>query len=184
MRVDHNGHASLSEWWEEFLEDVKEWLEEEKEEASTNKDMTTTVGLTGSGALGVGGSVSLGVTFDTKGNVGGSLTINGGGGFPSLGAGGYASINNAPTIYDQEGLGTAVGASGEPGVIAVGGDYNTLVDNANGRTYHGGTVSVTYGLYPTIVEVHGEVGGTWVKGVNIYDVAISAVEFLQSLRLE
>ena len=181
MRVDYNGQVSIDEWWEDFLRDAKEWLEEEKEEASSNDDRTTTVGLTGSGAFGVGGSVSMGVTFDTKGNVGGALTVNGGGGFPSLGVGGYGSVNDAPTIYYQEGWGVAVGASGGPGVIAVGGDYNILIDHANGCAYQGGTVSVTYGLYPTLVEVHGEVGYTWVKGFNIYDMAIVVVEFLQGL---
>lgn len=88
------------------------------------------------------------------------------------------SGNNAPTIFDQGGMGTAVGASGGPAVIAVGADYNMVIDNKNGHTYHGGTVSVTCGLYPTIVELHGEVGYTWVRGFNVYDKAIQIVDFL------
>jgi hypothetical protein len=136
-----------------------------------------TVGKTVSGAFGFAGSLSVGYTFDAKGNIGRSYTINGGGGFPSAGVGVFIAGNNAPTIYHQGGMGTAVGASGGPAAVAIGGDYNTLIDKANGRTYHGGTVSLTYGLYPTIVEVHGEVGYTIVRGFNIYDKAIQIVDF-------
>ena len=32
------------------------------------------------------------------------------------------------------------------------------------------------GFYPTIVEVHGEVGYTWVWGVNVYDVGIALID--------
>ena len=53
-----------------------------------------------------------------------------------------------------------------------------LVDQAEGKTYHGGTFSATVGLYPTVVEVHGEVGTTKVRGCNIYDVLINIVDFI------
>ena len=167
--------------WVGFWKDVEEWFEDKKEEASSNKNVTTTAGGTASGAFGIGGSISLGVTKDTKGNVGLAFTLNGGGGFPSVGVGGYVSLNNAPTIYHQEGWGTVIGASGGPGVIAAGGEYNMLIDADNGCTYHGGTFSITYGLYPTVVEVHGEVGYTWVWGFNAYDVLIDMAEFMQQL---
>ena len=89
----------------------------------------------------------------------------------------YESYNNAPTIYDQRGLGTVLGASGGPGIVAVGGEYNMIIDQSNGKVYHGGTVSATYGFYPTVVEVHGEVGNSWVWGFNIYDFAIGVIDF-------
>ena len=176
-RVDLTGLS-----WREFWENVKEWLEEKKEDAGSNIDGTVTIGITGSAAFGPAVSVSTGYTFDAKGNVGRIFTANGGGGFPSAGVGRYVAFNNAPTIYHQEGLGTAVGASGGPAVINIGGDYNMLIDKTNGRTYHGGTVALTYGLYPTVVEVHGEVGNTWVRGFNIYDKAIQIVDFLLGTR--
>ena len=165
-------------FWNEFWESIEEWLKDKKEQTQKNGDGTLTVGFTISGAFGVGVSYSTGVTLDQKGNVGFSGTINGGGGFPSAGAGGFASITNAPNIFKQEGLGFAIGGSGGPGVIAVGGDYNMLVDQAEGKTYHGGTFSATVGLYPTVVEVHGEVGTTKVRGCNIYDVLINIVDFI------
>ena len=106
------------------------------------------------------------------------LTFNAGGGFPSAGVGAFESINNAPTIHEQAGLGTAVGASGGPWVVAVGGDYNMLINQDKNCVYHGFTSTATYGFYPTIVEVHGEVGHTWVRGVNIYDVGINIADFM------
>lgn len=41
----------------------------------------------------------------------------------------------------QKGLGTAVGASGGPG-LAGGGEYNMIIDRTTGKVYHGGTVAV------------------------------------------
>ena len=174
---DHSGR--LPQWLDNWLNDFKEWLKNEKEEASSNTNITLALGSTASGAFGVGASVSRGITIDTKGNVGCIRTVNGGGGFPNLGLGGFVSLNNAPTIYYQAGLGSAVGASGGPLCVAVGGDYNMMVDTVNGNTYHGCTITATYGLYPTIVEIHGEVGYTWVRGGNIYDVVIGFVEHMQ-----
>ena len=176
MRIDLTGHS-----WREFWEDVREWLEEKKEDAEKNGDGTVTFGATASGAFGFATSISVGYTVDAKGNIGSSSTISGGGGFPSAGVGLFIAGNNAPTIYHQGGMGTAVGASGGPAVFAIGGDYNMLIDKENGCTYHGGTVTASYGLYPTFVELHGEVGYTWVSGFNIYDRAIQIVDFLLSL---
>ena len=173
-RIDPTGHK----WMEPLWEHVRDQLISEKEKATTSRNKTTSTGLTASAAFGVGVSVSLGLTKDTKGNVGVALTINGGGGFPSLGAGGYKSESNAPTIYHQEGWGAVVGASGGPVAVAVGGEYNMMIDQDNNCTYHGATVSATYGFYPTLVEVHGEAGYTWVWGTNVYDAAIAFVEFI------
>lgn len=106
------------------------------------------------------------------------LRTNGGGGLPSASAGAFASVNNTPTIYDQRGLGTAVGASGGPWLVAVGGDYNTLINQDKNCVYHGFTLAGTYGFYPTIVEAHGEAGYTWVWGFNKYDVAIDIADFM------
>ena len=156
----------------------KKMLEDKKEKAATNVDITSTVGVTANGAFGAAGSASLGLTEDTKGNVGISFTINGGGGFPSAGVGAFLSVNNAPTIYEQSGPGTTVGASGGPWAVAVGGEYNILINEEENCVYHGATFSGTVGLYPTIIEVHGEVGYTWVWGFNIYDVAISLADFM------
>ena len=180
--VDTSGH--WSQWLEDKLEDFKEWLEEEKEEASSNADITLVVGGTGNAAFGAAASGSSGLTIDTKGNVGRITTTNGGGGFPGLGVGLFVSINNTPTIFAQEGLGTAVGASGGPWVVAVGGDYNMIIDTKNAKTYHGGTLNVSYGFYPTVVEIHGEVGYSWVEGVNLFTVAIDAIDYLLSLGKE
>ena len=173
-RVDPTG----KKWLKPFLNHVRDQLIREKENAAANRNETTSTGLTASAAIGIGVSASLGLTKDTKGNVGVAFTINGGGGFPSAGAGVYKSKSNAPTIYHQEGFGAVVGASGGPAVVAVGGEYNMTIDQDNNCVYHGATVSATYGFYPTIVEVHGEAGYTWVRGTNIYDAAIAFVEFL------
>ena len=62
--------------------------------------------------------------------------------------------------------------------MAIGADYNMLINQDADTVYHGATVSVTGGLYPTIVEAHGEVGYTWVWGVNVYDVAIAFMDFI------
>jgi len=43
------------------------------------------------------------------------------------------------------------------------------------------SLRITAGLYPTVVEVHGEVGNTWVWGFNIYDVAIQIIDFFLGL---
>ena len=176
MRQDVTGQS-----WKTFLNKVKDWLVQRKEKAETNNNITTTSGFTGSAMFGGGVSGSLGVTKDTKGNFGIAITTNAGGGFPSVGAGMFSSVNNAPTIYEQEGLGTTVGASGSSGVVAVGGEYNIMINQATGDVYHGVTVSVTGGLYPTPVEVHGELGYTFIWGFNIYDVAIGAVDWLSKI---
>lgn len=147
-----------------------------KEEAKSNEDGTETVGVTGSAAFGAALSGSLGITRDNKGNMGIALSFNVGGGFPSAGAGGYKTTTNAPNIYKQSGHGSTIGASGGPGVVAAGIEYNMLIDQEESCVYHGSTVSATYGFYPTIVEVHGEVGYTWVWGVNVYDVGIALID--------
>jgi hypothetical protein len=149
---------------------VEETIELLEQFAESSGSGTITYGLTVSGAFGIAGSASVGITMDRKGNIGISYTVNSGGGFPSVSVGRFVSVNNAPTIYHQEGWGTVVGVSGGPEVIAVGGEYNMLIDQANNTVYHGGTVSVTAGLYPACVEAHGEVGYTWVRGLNIFDV--------------
>lgn len=177
VRIDPTG----KKWMEPLWEHIRDTLINEKEKAAANKDETTSTGLTASAAFGIGASTSLGVTKDTKGNVGLALTLNGGGGFPSVGVGIYKSKNNAPTIYHQQGWGAVVGASGGPVAIAGGGEYNMMIDQDNNCAYHGATASVTYGFYPTIVEVHGELGYTWVWGVNVYDVAIAFAEFMGGL---
>ena len=171
---DYSGH--WPQWLEDKLEEFKEWLEEKKEEASSNKDITLVIGGTANGAFGIAGSVSRGITIDTEGNIGYINTTNGGGGFPSAGAGLFVSVNNTPTIFAQAGLGTAVGGSGGPWVVAIGGDYNMIIDTKNAKTYHGATLNACYGFYPTFIELHGEVGYSWVDGINLFTVAIDAVD--------
>ena len=122
--------------------------------------------------------MSCGITFDEKGNIGIAATGNAGGGFPSAGVGGYINITNAPDIFKQQGLGTVVGASGGPGAVAIGAEYCLLVDSEGGNVYHGVTVSATAGLYPTVVEVHGEAGYTSVVGFNIFDALICVVDVM------
>ena len=173
MRQDSEGHS-----WKSFWGNVKNWIVKKKEKAANKNNITTTIGITGSAAFGGGVSASLGVTQDTKGNLGFALTTNGGGGFPNVGGGAFVSVNNTPTIYEQSGLGTVVGASGGPWVVAIGGEYNMLINQEKDRVYHGATISATAGLYPTVVEVHGEVGYTWVRGVNMYDIAIKIADFM------
>ena len=176
MHIDESGYG-----WHEFWNGVSKWLKEKKEKAAINEDGTATVGFTGSVAFGAGVSGSLGITYDMKGNIGLASTINGGGGFPSAGVGVFISGSNASDIYKQNGLGVAIGASGGPGVIAGEGEYNMLIDQEAGTVYHGGTVSVTVGLYPTVVEVHGEVGYTEVSGFNVFDVLIKASDWLANI---
>ena len=156
----------------------KKLADQRKKEAANSTDATATIGMTASGAFGVGGSVSWGITFDTKGNVGLAATGNIGGGFPSAGVGGFISFSNAPNIYKQSGLGVVVGASGGPGVVAVGAEYCMMIDQEEDTLYHGGTLSVSAGLYPTIAEVHGEVGYTSVVGFNVFDALIGVVDLL------
>ena len=98
--------------------------------------------------------------------------MNAGGGFPSAGIGGFITISNAPNIYKQSGLGAVVGASGGPWAVAVGIDGCFMFDTEEGQTYTGINVSGTVGLYPTVVEVHREVGYTEVAGFNIFDPLI------------
>jgi len=165
--------------WREFWGDVRDWLSEEKEKAATSEDITATIGITLNGAFGVAASGTGGITFDSKGNIGLAFTINGGGGFPSAGIGGYLTFSDAPNIYKQNDLGAAVGASAGPGVVAIGAEYCMMFDTEEDAMYDGVTFSATVGLYPTIVEVHGEVGHTEVKGFNIFDALIGAVDLLR-----
>ncbi len=139
---------------------------------------TFTTGFTGNAAFSLAVSGSAGLTLDAKGNIGLPLSINGGAGFPSAGLGRYVTISNAPTIYSQKGMGFVVGASGGPYIAGFGGEYNMMVDSQNDTAYHGGTFSASAGFFPTIVEIHGEVGYTWVFGCNYYDIAINAVDIL------
>jgi hypothetical protein len=169
LRLDPAGYS----WWGDFWEWVKDSTEEKKEKASDNGNGTGTIGITTSAAFGIGGSVSLGITFDEKGNIGIAGTFNAGGGFPSAGIGGFVTVTNAPNIYKQNGLGTVVGASGGPGVIAVGGEFSIMADTENCETYYGGTISATAGLYPTFIEIHGEVGCTSVVGFNVFDAVMA-----------
>jgi hypothetical protein len=136
---------------------------------SKNEDGTQTIGVTANGAFGVGASISGGITYDLKGNIGIAATYTSGGGFPSAGIGGFITTTDAPDIYKQRGLGAVVGASGGPGVIAIGGEYSLMADTETVDSYNGYTVSATIGLYPTPVEIHGEVGYTEVIGFNIFD---------------
>jgi hypothetical protein len=54
----------------------------------------------------------------------------------------------------------------------VGGEYSLMIDKEAGETYNGITISATAGLYPTVVEVHGEVGYTTIGGFNVFDIFI------------
>ena len=110
--------------------------------------------------------------MDTKGNIGIILITNIGGGSPGAGVGGFVSVNNAPTVSDQEGLGTTVGGSGGPGLVAGGVEYNMLINTETGETYHGATLTAAFGLYPACAELHGEVGNTEVWDINIFDIII------------
>ena len=177
-RIDSTGRGWLENKWNGFWQRVKSWSSDKKEKVKNNNNITITKGITASASMGAGVSTSLGATVDTKGNIGMSITVNGGGGFPSAGIGEFISANNAPTIFEQGGLGATVGVSGGPWVVAPGVDYNMLINQENDCVYHGGTLSVSYGLYPTLVEVHGEVGYTWVWGLNIFDIAIDVADFM------
>lgn len=178
MRLDPAGYS----WWSNFWEWVKDMTMEQKEKASENGNGTGTIGITTSAAFGVGGSVSLGITFDARGNIGIASTFNAGGGFPSAGIGGFVTVTNAPNIHKQNGIGTVVGASGGPGVIAVGGEFSLIPDVEDCKTYYGGTISATVGLYPSIIEIHGEVGYTSVVGVNVFDAVMAVADAM--LRVE
>lgn len=75
-------------------------------------------------------------------------------------------------------MGAVVGASVGPEILTGSAEYNMLIDLDEDCVYHGVTLSLTAGLYPTMVEVHGEVGYAWVWGINLYDVAISITDIL------
>ena len=174
MRFDPAGYS----WWGDLWNWIKDWAEGKKESASKNENRTETIGVTASAAFGFSCSGSLGITFDAKGNIGLCGTINVGAGFPSAGVGGFTTITDAPNIYKQAGLGCVLGASGGPGKYAVGGEYTLMVDTSSDETYNGLTSSATVGLYPTFVEVHGEVGYTFVTGFNVFDLIIGFSDFM------
>ena len=176
VRQDSSGHS-----WRGFWKSVKSWLTKKKEKASNNGNGTLTIGRTVSAALGIAGSASGGLCLDRKGNMGLTATVNVGAGFPSASVGGSVTATTAPSIYHLKGHGVVVGASGGPGVVAIGGEYTGIIDKENEKMYHGGAISATAGLYPTIVEIHGEYGYTWVSGVNLYDVAIDIADFMGGL---
>lgn len=173
-RIDSTGRS-----WKSFWGKVKNWIVEKKENAAQKKKGTRTLGATASGAFGPAAAVSGGVAFDKKGNVGLVGTVNAGGGFPSASVGFFSSDTNAPSINHLQGHGSTTGASVGPGIVAIGGEYNLLIDSENNAVYHGGTASITAGLFPTFAEVHGEYGYTWVLNLfNVYDLAIIIVDFM------
>ena len=167
--------------WNEFWESIREWLEEKKEEAEENEDGTVVIGSAGAAAGVLAFGRSTGVTLDRKGNVGIIITNSSGAGMPSVGTGFFGAVTNAPNIYKQEGSGVSFGVSGGAEGVSVGYDYNVLIDDSSSQQYKGHTVSVGFGASPTLIEVHALKDDSCVWGVNLYDIAITVVDWIGQL---
>ena len=136
---------------------------------SSKRSGTDSIGVNGSVAAGVAVSVSAGVTYDNQGNFGLYFTPAVGGGTPAIGTSISKTSTNAPTIYHQSGIGFQVGGSVTITGVAVGAEYVTFKSGTPGKLYHGITVSGSSGGLPW-VELHAEVGYSFVFGGNIYEI--------------
>lgn len=174
IRMDHTGYT-----WNEFLDEIIAWIRGRKEAALHRADGTSGAGINLSFAAGLAAGTSVGYTYDRKGNIGVFATVSGGGGFPSASASLLGNSTTAPDIYGQSGLGVNIGGSGSA-KLSVGGEYNILINTDKGIAYHGATVNAGIGFaIPSPVELHGEVGYTFVKGVNVYDLALGFLEWIR-----
>ena len=140
-------------------------------------DGTNTVGINGSGTLGIWQhDVSVGASIDAKGNVGIQGTYSCGistAATPSWALLGYRTTSNAPDIYALEGDGVNIGGSVSAPVntipLVVGADFN-LIGDVNSKPYNGyfgDTFSVGIGSGN---EGHVQYGGTvTLFSFNVFD---------------
>ena len=129
----------------------------------SKQEGTTSRGITISGAFGIAVAVSFGYTYDENGNSGLYLTVSGGGGIPTAGVSVSDTTTNAPTIYDQRGLGLSMGVAVTlvPTPVSLGAEYNMLLDSTLDYAYSGTTTNVGVGI-GLPAECHGTIDYTWV----------------------
>ena len=130
---------------------------------NSKQEGTTSRGITISGAFGIAVTVAFGYTYDENGNSGLYFTVGIGGGTPTAGISRSKTKTNAPTIYDQRGLGLTMGASANlgPTPVSVGAEYNMLMDSSLNYAYSGITTNVGAGV-GLPAECHGTIDYTWV----------------------
>ena len=87
----------------------------------------------------------------------------------------FKTITNAPDIYKQRGTSYQTGGSGSFCDISAGLEYLTFKDTSSNQVYQGGTVFAGVGS-PIPIEFHGEVGYSYVIGINIFDIAEKACD--------
>ena len=143
---------------------------------------TYSSGINVSLAWGGGGYASAGWAVDLNGNVGLVFSGGGGGGTPSVGLSRYHTTTNANDIYDLGGFSMQTGGSIDLG-ISVGGEYTMFQDGESGEIYQGVTVSGGISLPALVipVELHGEVGKSYVIGFNIKDAISKIGEWFDAL---
>lgn len=177
IRYDPTGHN----WWNTLWEDIRDWLEEKKEEAENNEDGTVAFGSTGTVSAVLAFSRATGITFDRKGNVGVIVTNSSGAGMPSASIAVYGSVTNAPDIYKQEGSGVTLGTSAGAEFVSAGYDYSVLFDDISNKEYNGHTLSVGVGVSSPCVEMHILKDNSYVRGVNLYDIGIAFAGWMVQL---
>ncbi|GEM_PF-5969274 len=173
MNVDPFGY-----FWNdifEFVKNIGEGIVEYIDDITPN---TISVGVTATAYLPVftafgfggciGGGISAQLSLDKKGNLGFQYSVIGGVGSPSLGIAVYKTTTNAPTIYDLNGLGTAVDGSIGEGYF-YGAELNQYYSD---RIYTGSTTMYGYGVrlpVPGEIHVSGSIKSTpW--SVNLIDL--------------
>ena len=166
-------------WINDLLDYLREKIEEEKEK-SKDETGTKTVGINFASAYGPASFASLGLASDKRGNIGIVISGGGGAGFPSTGVTIFATQTNAPTVEKLNGLGTQVGGSVTVLGGSVGAEYVLFADSDTGQGYQGITVSMGFSPLPFNVELHGEVGTSKVFAINVYDVMISIIDWLDT----
>ena len=141
---------------------------------------TYTVGLDLSGTPGIWQfDGTIGISIDTKGNIALQGAAIGGitAGTGAVGVVKYQTLTSATTVYDLEGLGTQIGASGlipipgAPVMAMVGGEFNFIGDISKKGPYEiGATFSEGIGIGKG-GEVHAQWGETkTLYSINVFDI--------------
>ena len=122
---------------------------------------------------------TIGISIDTKGNIALQGAVIGGvtAGTRAVGVVRYQTLTSASTVYDLEGLGTQIGASGlipipgAPVMAMVGGEFNYIGDISKKGPYEiGATFSEGIG-YGEGGELHVQWGETkTLCSINIFDM--------------
>ena len=178
MRVDFDGHFSITTWWDDMIEEVQDWIEKKKEEAENSEDGTTFVGMGFGGAFIFAFSGLTGITTDNKGNIGLMTSWFGGAGTPTASINAAITTTNAPTIDKQAGWSYGLGCSIDAG-FGAGGEVFLFEDPETGHAYYSGTFVASAGVsLPS--DMHFGLGYSkiWLQ-INIYDVAYKVCDILK-----